>query len=265
MPEAEAGPAPAATDAARRGATRRWRVLGRAGSLSVVLACALAVAACGTNAGSSGTTSTTSGQTDPHFPRGSSVGSGIGPAPPIATRVRLAAAAAGCTVRSFPPEVTHRQPDGTLHTLGYPTYHVSLPPVSGLHYPVWADWGVYDTPVPVRNQVHNLEHGGIIIHEGKDLTAQAKAQIVALWRESPAYLLVTPETFAQFPAAAVVVTSWQRWMVCKPYSARDLTAIRVYLDTYRGTGPEYIPAVDSGQTDGVPGLPKPVLADKAAQ
>ena len=179
--------------------------------------------------------------------------------------MRSAAAGAGCRVRAFPPEAAHPQPDGTLHTAGAASYHLSLPPVSGLHDPVWADWGVYDAPVPFRYQVHNLEHAGIIIHEGSALSERARSQIVALWRESPAYLLVTPETVVQVPADGLVVTSWQRWMLCTPYREQALAAIRVYRDTYRGTGPEYIAAVDSHKADAAPGLPRPLLADEAAR
>ncbi len=184
--------------------------------------------------------------------------------PPIAASVRQAAAKAGCTVKAFPMEPVKIQPDGTYHTTGPITYHVSLPPTSGLHYPVWADWGVYDVPVPFRFQVHNLEHGGILVHEGTGLSSADKAQIVAFWRQAPPYVLVTPETFAQFPKNAVVVTSWQRWMVCKPYTARSLAAIRVYRNVYRGTGPEQIGALNSGQADQVPGMPKPAIPDAGA-
>jgi hypothetical protein len=237
----------------------RWRWL----TPIAIGACALAAVGCGTNAGSSGTTNSTptSAQGDPHFPRGSSVGSGIDPAPAIAATVRQAAAAAGCTVRAFPPEATQFQPDRTLHVETEPTYHQSLPPASGLHYPVWADWGVYDKPIPFRFQVHNLEHGGIVIHLGTGLSAQARQQIQDLWSASPAYMLVVPEDFAKFPADAVVVTSWQRWLVCKPFDAKGLAAIRVFRDTYRGTGPEYAAAINSGEGDATPGLPTPRIKD----
>ena len=46
-------------------------------------------------------------------------------------------------------------------------------------------------------------------------------------------------------------------MVCKKWNPRVLNAIRVYRDTYRGTGPEQVPSLNTGTTE--PGLPKPVL------
>ena len=232
-------------------------------ALAVGAAAVLAGCGGGSGGGGSSTAATSAEQSSQYFPRTPSVTYQATP-PPVAARVRRAAQVAGCTVKGFPMEPVQVQSDGTYHTTGPVTYHVSLPPTSGLHYPIWADWGVYDVPVPFRFQVHNLEHGGIIIHEGSGLSSAQKDQIVALWRQAPAFILVTPETFAQFPKDAVVVTSWQRWMVCKPFSARSLAAIRVYGDVYRGTGPEQIGGLDSGQADQVEGLPRPAIPDPGA-
>jgi hypothetical protein len=230
-----------------------------------LLGAGLALAGCGGGGGDGNGATTAAGtQSDvdaARFPRDPTVGYG-GPAPAIAPRVRAAATAAGCTVRAFPFEPVQIQSDGTYHTEGNPTYKVSLPPTSGLHNPVWADWGVYDTPLPFKFQVHNLEHGGIIVHLGKDLPDSARDAVIALWRASPPFMIVTPETFTQFPAKAVVVTSWQRWMVCNPYTPKALAAIRVYRDVYRGTGPEGAGAVNSGAS--ADGLPTPAIPDPGA-
>src|SRR5579859_5813562 len=37
------------------------------------------------------------------------------------------------------------------------------PPVFGNHYSTWRPPGVYDSPVPEGNFVHDLEHGAIVI------------------------------------------------------------------------------------------------------
>jgi hypothetical protein len=37
------------------------------------------------------------------------------------------------------------------------------PPSSGPHYPTWADFGVYDFPLPRGFWVHNLEHGTVVV------------------------------------------------------------------------------------------------------
>ena len=122
--------------------------------------------------------------------------------------------------------------------------------------------GLLCQPVPFRFQVHNLEHGGIIVHLGSRLPASARDAVVALWRRSPPFVLVTPETFSRFPPRALVVTSWQRWMVCNPYTPAALRAVAVYRDVYRGTGPEPAGALDSGA--GADGLPMPAIPDEGA-
>jgi hypothetical protein len=37
------------------------------------------------------------------------------------------------------------------------------PPTGGNHNPCWGAWGVHDTPLPAKNWVHNLEHGGVVL------------------------------------------------------------------------------------------------------
>src|SRR6185369_14582141 len=40
----------------------------------------------------------------------------------------------------------------------------SYPPSSGQHWGnTWADWKMYEQPVPSEEYVHNLEHGGIVL------------------------------------------------------------------------------------------------------
>ena len=54
--------------------------------------------------------------------------------------------------------------EGALHVdcLPVPTYR-TRPPSSGNHYPIWADYKTYTTPVPWGHLVHDLEHGAIVI------------------------------------------------------------------------------------------------------
>jgi hypothetical protein len=41
-------------------------------------------------------------------------------------------------------------------------YHTN-PPSSGDHYPIWAEYKSYTSPVPLGFLVHNLEHGAIVL------------------------------------------------------------------------------------------------------
>jgi len=194
------------------------------------------------------------------FPRPTTVGSGdVGtPAPPIAPAVRNAARRAGCTVRGFPSEGRqHVEPDAA------PDYGTQ-PPTSGNHFEVPAKFGAYDKPVPEMPIVHSLEHGGVVISVGRDVPAAARAEIGRFWADSPPYMIVMPGRSSGFPAAGVVVTSWQRWLVCKPYESSDLAAIRAFRDAYRGTGPEGSAALHSGGRVPYPGTPEPIAEDPGA-
>lgn len=59
----------------------------------------------------------------------------------------------------------------------HPTYN-SNPPTSGDHYENTEAWGISDTPLMKEKLVHNLEHGGMVIHYNcekcDDLTVKLK-------------------------------------------------------------------------------------------
>ena len=40
----------------------------------------------------------------------------------------------------------------------------SSPPTSGWHYERWTSWGIKDQPLPPELYIHNMEHGGVILH-----------------------------------------------------------------------------------------------------
>jgi hypothetical protein len=46
--------------------------------------------------------------------------------------------------------------------IGTPVSYDSNPPSSGPHYPIWAAYQAFSTPVDRRYYVHDLEHGGIV-------------------------------------------------------------------------------------------------------
>ena len=72
---------------------------------------------------------------------------------------------AGCTLESFP--ALPNEPDHSdVPTLTTKPEWNSNPPTSGPHYVEWAIWNFYDEEVPLVKSVHNLEHGGVVIHYG---------------------------------------------------------------------------------------------------
>jgi pyruvate/2-oxoglutarate dehydrogenase complex dihydrolipoamide acyltransferase (E2) component len=194
--------------------------------------------------------------------RGSSVGFGEGPAPTLSPTVRRAAKRAGCTLRSDPSAVGIHlllSDVAPLHTANPDYSKQKRPPTNGLHRPIWANWGFYQQPVPYAYEVHNLEHGAVVIHIGLRVTRTQGTRVIRMWAKSPPYLLIVPGLPADVSQRGVTVTSWQRAMVCKKWNARTVAAIRTYRDVYRGTGPEQIPSLNSGSS--AEDLPTPVLPD----
>jgi hypothetical protein len=77
--------------------------------------------------------------------------------------------AAGCTFRSVPAlEGAHsvRQPGGTSGKWN------TDPPTTGPHYGIAAIFGIYEDELEIARVVHNLEHGGIYILYGDEVTEE---------------------------------------------------------------------------------------------
>src|SRR6266571_4901461 len=78
------------------------------------------------------------------------------------------AAQAGCgpvrTIRPFPDghDRTHIGSSG-IRVMPPLSAYPSHPPVSGPHYPVPLDAGVYASPPPLDRAIHSLEHAAVII------------------------------------------------------------------------------------------------------
>lgn len=256
------------------------RLLGRAGLVALAAALTLGLAACGgdgdgTNSTSTGAAPTPqqtdftddrSGLVEPEpardsagrVPRGSSV-TYNDPPPPIAAAVTAAAQGAKCTATSFASEAEPQS-----HIEGESAATLTVPPLSGAHNEYWADWGVYDKPVPYKHQLHNLEHGGVIIHYGTEVPVEGVNALRTLWAKKPAFAIVVPDTHKDFPKDAVVVGSQQRWLVCKPFTPVQISAVEAFVDEYRGRGPEAVAAKNAGgERPG--GLPEPKLPDPGAK
>jgi hypothetical protein len=66
------------------------------------------------------------------------------------------------------------------------------PPTSGLHNPVWIVWGMYDAPADRLRSVHNLEHGGIVIHYGPKAPDGTVERLGEFYREDPNGIVIAP-------------------------------------------------------------------------
>ena len=81
-------------------------------------------------------------------------------------------------------------------------------------------------------EVHNLEHGGVVIHYGDKVDAATQEKLRGFYSDSPNAMLLAP-----LPAlgSKISLTSWTRLATCETYDEKALAAFR---SAYRGNGPE---------------------------
>lgn len=113
-----------------------------------------------------------------------------------------------------------------------PVSYPQVPPVGGIHNPVWQQCGFYSQPIENEKGVHSLEHGAIWITYGSDLP-QAEIDGLAALARSRNYILVS--RWESGLPAPVVVTGWGRQIQLQSTTdPRMLEFIRIYA----GQGPE---------------------------
>lgn len=158
---------------------------------------------------------------------------------------RAALTAAGCTLQSFP--ALPNQPDHSdVPTLTKkPTWN-SFPPTSGPHFGQPAVWDFYDTPVLLVQTVHNLEHGGVVIHYGPDVPQAEVAKLREFYNQDPNGLIVAPLpgnkdkiTLSAWtaPDSATGTSDRGRGFVAR-CSTFDQDAFSAFVDEHRYKGPE---------------------------
>jgi hypothetical protein len=109
--------------------------------------------------------------------------------PLIAAVLLLSAgtAQAACQVKSYPGLA----PKHLTNLKAQPKYN-SFPPTSGPHYYLPAKWNIYTFPIPQLALVHNLEHGGVVVQYGKDVSKDAVAALRAWYLKDSNALVVAP-------------------------------------------------------------------------
>ena len=110
----------------------------------------------------------------------------------------------------------------------HPEYS-TFPPTSGYHHPFWARWGIHDGAVADETQIHNLEHGGIVIQYSiedeqiiTDIEDFAKGQPLY-----PACLLVAPYPQMDY---RIALTAWGVMLTMDQYDEEEMQS---FLDAYR--------------------------------
>jgi Protein of unknown function (DUF3105) len=117
----------------------------------------------------------------------------------------------------------------------------SNPPTSGWHYGGGtAPWGVQTQPIADELSVHNLEHGGVIIHYRQGLDQATVDQLTALARElqqqSPCIVLL-PRPADKMTESPIAVTAWT-WLL--RLDSFDAGTIRAFFRAHIDQGPEHV-------------------------
>jgi hypothetical protein len=122
-------------------------------------------------------------------------------------------------------------------TVNYP----QNPPVGGDHNARWLTCGVYDTPVPNENAVHDLEHGAVWITYRPDLPASQVAKIKSLALSEPVTFGSRYVTVSPYPGlpSPVVASAWGVQLKVDNASDKRLSQ---FIDKYR-LNPDIAPEV----------------------
>ena len=153
---------------------------------------------------------------------------------------------AGCQLfQAAPSQVT----DENNHVLELPEgfEYNTYPPTQGPHHPETLLFGLFPEPVAQLNLVHNLEHGGMYVQYGNQVSVEDVAAISAWWEVDPNGLVVAPlpELEANIALGAWTTPEEQnyddsvgRLAYCTSF---DQAAFDAFKDSYRGVGPERYP------------------------
>ncbi|MSQ21948.1 MAG: DUF3105 domain-containing protein [Dehalococcoidia bacterium] len=130
----------------------------------------------------------------------------------------------------FPDQGAQHIPDNQPFT----NYN-SVPPTSGPHWGAPAGWGISSSPILNERQVHNLEHGGVMIqYSAADTELVRKLVQFAQKQENfPCFINLAP--YPNMPYK-IAVTAWG---VRDTMDSFDEARLQKFVDTYMSKGPEH--------------------------
>lgn len=149
-------------------------------------------------------------------------------------RVKDIAAPVGCSaVQTVELQGRDHVADGT--TVDYKTD----PPTSGDHFGHWQppSVGVLTEPVQNEIQVHNLEHGHVII-QYQGLTAAEQKELLDVAVADPFMMLTAPRPSMKHKIA---LTAWLTIQTCDTVPANVKDVVRAFVRAHRDHAPESIP------------------------
>jgi hypothetical protein len=118
-----------------------------------------------------------------------------------------------------------------------PDPYSSIPATSGPHWDPSAvgNWGVYSTPQPETQLIHNLEHGGIVIWYDPELLEDADVEELTAYVEGQVdtgiggrfKFILSPWGGEEDLGGAIALTAWRHLL---KLDALDMDAVRAFAD-----------------------------------
>jgi hypothetical protein len=107
-------------------------------------------------------------------------------------------------------------------------------------------WGIYKDPIPDEAQVHNLEHGGVMIQYNCRDCPELVTQLEGFFsrytaaRPLPRYPQSAKIVVAPYDgmSSRIALTAWGRIDALEAYDEERITR---FVDAYRDNGPEAVP------------------------
>jgi hypothetical protein len=141
------------------------------------------------------------------------------------------ARAAGCTAIQSPPDLGGGHTQTPEETVKYNT----SPPTSGRHFGQWDNTGVHTSQIRNEVQVHNLEHGHVIISYKPDIPQSFIDKLEAVAKVDERRVIVAPYNEMD---AKLAITSWAHISTCNETKDGFLDFAKKYIDFYKAKGPE---------------------------
>ncbi len=149
--------------------------------------------------------------------------------------VAVSQIAPGQDAGSGPRQLINLGQDHVDPNLSHPPYN-SVPATSGWHYPYTAEWGVHDRPIPDEYLVHNLEHGGVIIHYNCQTPCpDLVAQLTTIVGKFPSKVILVPDARLK---TRIALTAWT-WI--DEFDRYNEKRIVDFIAAHRNKGPETFP------------------------
>lgn len=114
--------------------------------------------------------------------------------------------------------------------------HNSAPPTSGQHHTTTANAGVHTAPIPDEMQIHNLEHGQIMVQYTCTDCPDLAERLKGFAARYPKWVLVAPYPDPRV-GARIALTAWGRIDTFDEY---DEARIQRFIEYYKNKGRERV-------------------------